>query len=58
MTIFMAKASAFRQDVERYHLFSVTKDGELRIWDPIAGHFTLHHGLTSAQVRKLSGSLR
>jgi hypothetical protein len=34
------------------HDVSVTARGTLRVWDPIAKAYTVHHGLSPAQERR------
>lgn len=46
------KARAFTGQGVRLHKVAVSEAGEVRVWDEVAGHFTLCHRLcTSAEAR-------
>ena len=53
----IAKARAFHGPLQT-HNFLVEHDGTVRIYDSIATHYTLHHGLSPAaeqRIRRLAG---
>jgi len=50
MSIITAKAKVFGQ--LKQHKFCIDKDGTVRVWDDVAGHYTLCHDMSkSAQSR-------
>ena len=36
----------------------VESDGTIRVYDPVAGHRTIHHGLSSWYVARISSAAR
>lgn len=52
-TEFTARARAFSGEGVRAHRFLLSAEGTLRIWDPVAGHFTTCHDLSAGQVARL-----
>lgn len=46
------RAAAFNGCGVRKHRCSVDADGVVRVWDPIAKHFTRCHSLSSGAVAK------
>ena len=56
-----ARAKAFSHEGVKTHRFAVDADGTVRVWDDIAGHFTLCHSLSQSaerRIRKLAEELR
>lgn len=48
-----ARAKAFSTQGIREHRFLVDADGTVRVWDDIAGHYTLCHALSPAAERRI-----
>ena len=51
------RAAAFAGQGVREHRFLVETDGTVRVWDAIAGYYTICHSLSSAaqaRIRKLA----
>lgn len=58
-TTIKARAKAFTGDGVREHKFQVESDGTIRVWDRVAGHYTLCHGLTKTaetRIRRLAAA--
>ena len=52
-----ARAKAFSTEAMQEYRFSVESDGTVRVYDDVAGHFTLCHSLSAGQqqrIRKLA----
>ena len=55
-----ARAKAFSGENVRRHKFQVEANGDVRVWDAIAGHFTNCNSLSEsakARIRKLAKAL-
>jgi len=53
-----ARARAFSAEGVREHRFLVDADGTVRVWDPLAGHYTTFHAMSPAtqkRIAKLAG---
>lgn len=48
-----ARAKAFSGHGIGTHRFAVDADGTVRVWDPIAGHYTRCHSLSSSAERRI-----
>lgn len=48
-----ARAKAFSRQGVREHQFTVDADGTVRVWDPVAGHYTTCHSMSQATVRRV-----
>jgi hypothetical protein len=48
-TVIVKSGKAFRNGGRGYKA-AVDADGTVRVWDDVAGHFTLCHNLTERQV--------
>lgn len=49
------RCRAFTGDKIQLNRFQVDPDDTIRVWDSVAGHFTLHHSLSPGQQRKVIG---
>lgn len=49
---FTARAKAFSGQGLKRHPFLV-EDGVVRVWDPVAGYYTLAHSLSDSAERRL-----
>jgi len=47
-------AQAFTGDGARVHGMLVDEGGELRVWDEIAGHWTVCHSLSEGAIRRIT----
>ena len=53
-----ARAKAFSGEGVREHRFLIDADGTVRVWDPLAGHYTTFHAMSKAtqkRIAKLAG---
>lgn len=53
----IARAKAFSSESARKYKFCVDTDGTVRVYDSVAGHFTLVHGMSvdaKRRIRKLA----
>lgn len=48
-----ARVRAFTGQGPRRHVFAVSPEGVIRVWDPVAGHYTTCWALGPAAVRKI-----
>jgi hypothetical protein len=52
-----ARAKAFTNEGVQHHRFRVESNGEVLVWDLVAGHYTTCHSLSDAakkRIRKLA----
>ena len=57
VVVVVARAKAFAGQGVGTHKFEVESDGTVRVYDPIAGYYTLCHSLSDAtqnRIRKLA----
>lgn len=54
----MARAKPFTSEPVGEYRFSVESDGTVRVWDSVAGHYTLCHSLTSRSARRIANIAR
>ena len=47
------RAKAFAGEGVRTHRATVDPDGTVRIWDPVAAHYTTCHALGAAAIRRI-----
>lgn len=50
---FTARARAFSSQGVQEHKFGVYADGTVRVWDDVAGHYTVCHSLGESAIRRL-----
>ena len=46
------RAKAFSGEGVREHRLAVDGDGTVRVWDSVAGHYTLCHSLSGAAIAR------
>lgn len=51
--IVTARARAFSAEGVRQHKFMVESDGTVRVYDPVAGHYTTCHALSAGALRRI-----
>jgi len=51
--IITARAKAFSSEGVREYKFMVEQDGTVRVWDSVAGHYTLVHALSDSAARRI-----
>lgn len=47
------RAQAFAGECVRKHRVLVCADGQVKVWDEVAGHFTSCHSLTVSAIRRI-----
>lgn len=52
-TFFTARAKAFAGQGVRDHRVGVYADGTIRVWDPVANHYTVCHSLGRGAITRL-----
>ncbi len=55
---FVARAKAFSGEGVREHKIKVDGDGTVRVWDSVAGHYTVCHSLSDGAQRRLVAEAR
>lgn len=48
-----ARAKAFSGESIRTHKFMVSADGDVRVWDSVAGYYTTCHSLSIGAQRRI-----
>ena len=50
---FVARCKPWKSEGVRENKILVDSDGDVRVWDEIAGHYSFCHSLSPAQIRRL-----
>lgn len=50
---FLARCKPWKSEGVRENKILVDGDGDVRVWDEIAGHYSFYHSLSPAQIRRL-----
>ena len=58
MTIRTARTYRAFSDGTKTRLFDLDADGTVRVYDPIAGHYTVCHSLTARQMQMIRAEAR
>ena len=49
----IARAKAFSNEGAKRHIFQVEPNGEVLVWDSVAGHYTTCHALSKAAMKRI-----
>lgn len=47
------RAKAFSGEGVRTHKVTADNSGTIRVWDPVAGHYTTCHALSTSAIRRI-----